>query len=379
MITTNLGRDIPFIPKKYLFSNDEPLVYDIGWPHLSLVYNLLLKYQGVVPNDSHFDNAFISFMVNLLQAPDPNERDQVIQFLQAYLTAFPQNENDLLKEISYLIEVYHETNEPFGVSSYLRLFSQVINQSTGDPVKLELFKVSIIPLIGSNHFISFYPLLTKIFDKMISLHPETTVLLVQSLLTHWPEAKPSKELFAIQLLDFLVAHLTQEEFTQMCPVIFKRYAICGESQHGKVVETSFKVWSNVKIIPQIVDNTKIIFPIIYPVIQRTTNHHWSRSIQDKALGTLRTVHDLDPLIAESISQQRKNANASVETEEQTVHKSWAIIARQAAKFDRDLNLARTLADMQKRFNGSNNIKLGSKNPQMKNSFYASSAVSMRPK
>ena len=81
--------------------------------------------------------------------------------------------------------------------------------------------------------------------------------------------------------------------------------------------------------------------------------HWKNGTQDAALNAIKSMHDLDPFMFDELAQQNKKgssaANAANDDQLMQLHKFWAQVARQAAKSDKNVNLARVLADIQIRF------------------------------
>ena len=361
MITINLKRGIPSVPQIFLFGSDEPLLIDISWPHLSYVYSLLLKYQSLCPTDSHFDEKFCQLMISLLSAPDPNERENIYNFFIAYLKAFPDREPQIFKEFSYILDEYRygSSNAPFAIRPILRVFIERFKSPENAAIKGTIFFESIVPLSSCHHFQSIFDLLQSVFEVVIEHNPEMIPDLILNHIKHWPEAYPSKEIIALQFLDFLVAKLPQEYFEEMSEVIFRRYAKSHMNNHHKVVAFSVNVYQNVDIIPKIIDNSKIIFPIVYVPLVLTMNGHWNRSAQDKAMNAIRSLIEIDPLTIDEL--KKINSNEPIFAEKQELHRSWALIARQAAKQDKSIDLAPILAEMQKRFNKNSTSYFQSKN------------------
>ena len=101
------------------------------------------------------------------------------------------------------------------------------------------------------------------------------------------------------------------------------------------------------------DNTRIIFPILYPTYQRVMKEHWKSATQDAALNAIKSMHDLDPFMFDELAQQNKKgntqANAVMDDQLMQLHKFWAQVARAAAKTDKNVNLARVLAEIQVKF------------------------------
>lgn len=356
MIQKNIFRGIPMTPKKFLFYDDEPLIFDVNWPHLNLIYQLFFKYQNLRPADERFTIEFHRKMMKNLLAPDPNERDMMLQFFKDYVIAFPDRENMVWVELSfYLINYKENAIPPFAVMPILLFFNERFAETTcNTELSDKIFKDAIIPLISSKHILSFYGALTQMFEIFIARDQGIAFRLALQVILRFPVSKPSKQILFIRLLNFLTEKVTSSDFELLAKPLFTLYAYCSTLNNGKVVDASFQIWSNVQIIPMILDNTRIIYPILHPALTRTMKKHWSTSTQNQALNTLRNMHDIDPFMFDELNLGNpKKMMAFVEpdvTAATVAHKNWAIIARVAASKYSDFNLARILADIQMKFN-----------------------------
>ncbi|OHT03311.1 phosphoprotein phosphatase [Tritrichomonas foetus] len=383
MIKANLNRGLPAIPKKYLCFDDEPPLVDIAWPHLSLVYTVLQKFQEISPKNENFNDDFVNLLLNLLHAPDINERDKVVEIFIKYLDTYPDKEPYIFKRIGYFLIGYKEkVYDPFCVIPCLRIFltrfklnsPPITNNSSNNNNKpppvvnekhLAFFKQSILPLYSSQHIFSYYPLLTETFDFFIKQDISMCTFIFRTVVKGFPEARPSKQILFIQMLNFLVERTDPSDFEKIAVKLFTLYARCSQSCHYKVVDASFQIWGNVSIIPKILDNTSVIYPIVYANFNRTMKEHWSNRAQNAALNTLKSMHDTDPFMFDELNQNtQKKGNIMPEKDNAALqlHKNWAMVARTAAKVDRNVNLVRILADIQIKFNSNNNDMVAKKPP-----------------
>ena len=355
MITVNLTRPIPPIEKKYLVYDDEPLIIEINWNHLQHVYAIIKAYYTVV-RQSDFYHQLRKIMNTLLVSADPNEREEILNFYKEYVKMYPDQMDSLLTEFSYKLIEYKDTRPislPFPVTPILKFIAEAIKNSDSITDHIdEIFKKAVVPLISCQHIVTVYPQLMAVIDAMTEKDPGIPKQVLRIALHHWPETCPSKQISYFFLLNFLIQKLSAEDFEQMCQPIFRLYTRCAlSSQHAKVIETSFKIWSDVKILQMIMDNTKAIFPIAYPTYQRIMKEHWKSATQDAALNAIKSMHDLDPFMFDELAQaQKKGQSIQADNDfDSQIHKSWAQIARSAAKRDKSVNLARVLAEIQVNF------------------------------
>ena len=356
MIMTNVLRGRPEIPRIYLFWNDEPMMTDNAWPHLSLVYRLLNGYRDIQPKDPRFsDWEFMRKFTPLFAAADMKERDEVLRLFLNCVTVCPSYEKELLKELAFLLVEYREGRaDPFCVSPVLRYVLEKVKVNGANVEVYNSFVTKfILPLVACQHLMSFYGLITQIFDALMEIKEDLAPVYLRHVLKCWPESKPSKQVLYINLINFLVERLDPSVFEEETKPVFHLYARCAMSCHAKVADASFQIWQNVKIIPMIIDSSKAIFPIVFNILHRTMKEHWSTRVQNAALNCLKNLHELDPFMFDELTQiQKKGQVTGPDPAGVVLHKNWATVARAAARVDREFNLAKILADIQIRFNVS---------------------------
>ena len=126
-------------------------------------------------------------------------------------------------------------------------------------------------------------------------------------------------------------------------------SICALSENYKIVEQSFLIWSNVKIVPLLLDKARIIYPILLPNLILSAKNHWNLDIQTGSFSVMKSMHSIDPFIFDEISKKNNRDNNKKKEKIILIHKGWANIARFAAKKDKELNLARILTELQFKF------------------------------
>lgn len=369
MIYTNLFRGIPSTKTMYLIYDHEPPIVESTWPHLQYVYSILLKYQKAKPKDSHLSSTFLQKMYTLLEAPDLQERSCVLDFLREYVKAYPDQIPKILYHFEAIARDYVDRSiTPFPIMPILNFFLGLIkepNSNQNYELYTKFFDNAIIPLISAQHILSYTTIMTEIFDLFIDADSNYAIKIIKKLVAAWPQSCPSKQQGFISFINNATGKLTPDDFKIACPIVFGLYAKVARSSHGKIVQASLRIWSDVKIIPMIMDNTALIFPIIFPSIQNVMKNHWNPQARNMALEVLTSMHDYDPFVFDELSQQQLNNNLNEKSNNKDAssaigatmqppkHRNWAMIARMAARRDNDMNLARVLADIQVKFGEQN--------------------------
>ena len=111
---------------------EEPM-FDPAWPHLHLVYDLLLKFIGSSSLDAkvgkkYFDHTFIVRLLELFDSEDPRERDCLKTILHRIYGKFMVRRPFIRKAVSNIF--YHflfETDRHNAIVELLEVFGRVIS------------------------------------------------------------------------------------------------------------------------------------------------------------------------------------------------------------------------------------------------------------
>lgn len=353
MIKKNIFRQIPPVPEIHLAYDEEPKVVNNSMAHLNLVYLILIKMISILPYELFAKNNLIESLFNVAHSPDLSERDTLSQVLVAHFMCFQDSRQYIINRASSLLIEYRQSIvPPFCVWPSLILFFRIFKQSLPS-INSDLMNVfwgAIVPLLTTQHLCSFIVPLRNVIDLMVSINSSIPFQILLYSIKQFPILSSSKQFFFIELLNSLAEKLRLQDFSDVSKPLFKLYARSAISQNARVADASFKIWSSTDMVPRILDNAKVIFPIVHNSIVRSSREHWNSNVQNKALSVLKSMRDINPFLFEELNSQRIGPPKS--TQGASEQKMWAIIARKAAKTDRDVNLAAVLGEVQLSFNTS---------------------------
>lgn len=67
-----------------------------------------------------------------------------------------------------------------------------------------------------------------------------------------------------------------QEFQKiMCP-LFKKLSQCVASSHVQVSERALYYWNNDYVVSMMAENIKVIMPLIFPTLYKTSKTHWNK-------------------------------------------------------------------------------------------------------
>jgi hypothetical protein len=348
-LDANIFRSIPPTPPKYLVGDYEPFIIDVAWSHLSVIYEILNLFFAARPADPRITLQFDRKLLRMFSVPDLNERTQLADFMVKYCAQYPDREKGVWSQMAYILNRYRQRDsDPYTVTPVLQFYASRFKEPKCDhEFRKVIFEGTIIPLISTQHLLSFT---AKLKEVVLSMCGRTMAILTQFIkaaILRWPEGCPAKQVEFIVWLNDLTENVSEKEFPHIMKPLFELYARLTVSPFAKVAETSFKIWSNVKILPRIMDNTKVIFSILHPAIIRTMTEHWRPLTQTQALTTLKAMQELDPFMFEQLKmapQKKKKGAPPPQVDESLGVKSsnWSTIARLAARADRSIVLAQVL-------------------------------------
>ena len=132
---------------------DEPNLEE-AWPHLQLVYELLLKFvmSVYIPTPTiagAISNTFVKQMVDLFDSEDPRERDYLKTILHRIYGKFMALRNIIRTTVmNCLLKVTYEYENHNGLTELLEILSSVIS-GFNSPLKAEhqdFFLKVMVPL-----------------------------------------------------------------------------------------------------------------------------------------------------------------------------------------------------------------------------------------
>jgi hypothetical protein len=192
--------------------------------------------------------------------------------------------------------------------------------------------------------LSFSERLIMIVELLSRSHPPVVVNFLITAISKFPLRAPSKQVDWVVWITRLAEMVGEQDFPLVVKPLFMFYARLARSLSSKVVEASFKIWTNIALIPRIIDYTREVFLLLHPSIMQTMRDHWKRSTQLHCLSTLAQMQDLDPYIFQELNLAPKKKQQPLPVDETLGVKAnnWKLIARAAAKRDRDLSLKQAI-------------------------------------
>ncbi|GFS45724.1 protein phosphatase 2A regulatory B subunit family protein [Actinidia rufa] len=252
MVSVNIFRCLPPASHENTGSEnvdpeeDEPYLEPL-WPHLQLVYELLLLY--IVSSDTdtkvakrYIDHSFVLKLLDLFDSEDPREREYLKTILHRIYGKFMVHRPFIRKAINYIfLPVYiRDTERHSGIGELLEILGSIIN-GFALPMKEEhkLFLVrALIPLHKPKPVALYHHQLAYCITQFVEKDYKLTDTVIRGLLKYWPVTNCQKEVLFLGELEEVLEATQAAEFQRCMVPLFRQIARCLNSSHFQCVSTS---------------------------------------------------------------------------------------------------------------------------------------------
>ncbi|XP_049375951.1 serine/threonine protein phosphatase 2A 57 kDa regulatory subunit B' beta isoform-like [Solanum verrucosum] len=330
MISVNIFRCLPPASHENTGSEnveqeeDEPCL-EPSWPHLQLVYELLLRY--VVSSDTDtklakrfIDHSFVLKLLDLFDSEDPREREYLKTILHRVYGKFMVHRPFIRKGINNIFYRFiYETERHSGIGELLEILGSIIN-GFALPMKEEhkLFLVrALIPLHKPKSVAMYHQQLSYCIVQFVEKDYKLSDTVIRGLLKYWPVTNCQKEVLFLQELEEVLETTQAAEFQRCMVPLFRQIARCLNSPHFQVAERALFLWNNEHIVGLIAQNRNVIFPIIFYALQKNIDNHWNQAIHGLTVNVRKMFMEMDAdLFDECQRQYSEKASRATELEEQ---------------------------------------------------------------
>ncbi|CAA6660856.1 unnamed protein product [Spirodela intermedia] len=259
--------------------DDEPS-FDPAWPHLQLIYDLLLKFIASSSVDAkivkkYVDHSFILRLLDLFDSEDPRERDCLKTILHRIYGS----------SCNIFCRFVFESERHNGIAEMLEVFGSVIS-GFALPLKEEhkmfLWRV-LIPLHKPKAVGVYMQQLTYCVTQFIEKDPKLASTVIRGLLKYWP----------VTSMEEILESTSMVEFQKIMVPLFQRIGSCLSSSHFQVAERALFLWNNDRIVSLIAPNRQVILPCIFPYLEKNTQTHWNQAVLNVTLNVRKMLSEMD--------------------------------------------------------------------------------------
>ncbi|KAE8664605.1 Serine/threonine protein phosphatase 2A 59 kDa regulatory subunit B' gamma isoform [Hibiscus syriacus] len=346
MVSANLFRNLNPQPRENkviegLDLEEEEPSMDLAWPHLQIVYEFLLRFISSPETDAklakrYVDQSFIMKLLDLLDSEDPREREYLKTILHRIYGKFMAHRPFIRKAINNVFfRFIFETEKHNGIAELLEILGSIIN-GFALPLKEEhkVFLVRVlIPLHKPKCLAMYHQQLSYCITQFVEKDCKLADTVIRGLLKYWPITNSSKEVMFLNELEEVLEATQPPEFQRCMVPLFHQIARCLNSLHFQVAERALFLWNNNHIENLIIQNRKVILPIILPALEKNARNHWNQAVHSLTQNVLKIFDDLDPeLYKECLLKFQEDESKDEETKAKRENK-WKRLEELAEKKD----------------------------------------------
>ncbi|KAA8495650.1 Serine/threonine protein phosphatase 2A 57 kDa regulatory subunit B' theta isoform [Porphyridium purpureum] len=279
---------------------DDPILEE-AWPHLQIVYELLLRVLGNRNLNSkllrkYLTRDFLNSFVQCFNTEDPREREYVKAVMHRLCSKVIKLRPFIRQSILNLLQDFiYERKRHLGIGEILEILGSIIN-GFSVPLKPEhrnIMTQILMPLHGSEQLPTYHMHLCFSVLHFIEKDPSLAVDAIQDLLKLWPKTASRKEVLFVNELEELLEIVNPDDFAPLAHGVFKQLARCIRSSHFQVSERALFFWNNEIVVNLMVQYREQAVPILYEALHINSMEHWNHNVQSLSANVLRLLSEID--------------------------------------------------------------------------------------
>ncbi|KAG6769760.1 hypothetical protein POTOM_025421 [Populus tomentosa] len=354
---------------------DEPYL-EPSWPHLQLVYELLLRYVVMSDTDTkvakrYVDHSFVLKLLDLFDSEDPREREYLKTILHRIYGKFMVHRPFIRKAINNIFYRFiYETERHSGIGELLEILGSIIN-GFALPMKEEhkLFLVrALIPLHKPKQISVYHHQLSYCIIQFVEKDYKLADTVIRGLLKYWPVTNCQKEVLFLGELEEVLEATQSAEFQRCMVPLFRQIARCLTSSHFQdslsctaidlvairfvpiylacllsfsrwpsvivekpVAERALFLWNNEHIVDLIAQNRTVVLPIIFEALEKNIQSHWNQAVHGLSVNIRKMFLDMDTELFEVCQRQYAEKESRAREVEEQRELTWKRLADVAAR------------------------------------------------
>ncbi|CAI9780070.1 unnamed protein product [Fraxinus pennsylvanica] len=309
---------------------EDEMFMDPVWPHLQLVYELLLRY--VVSSDTdtkvvkkYLDHSFVLKLLNLFDSEDMREREYLKTILHRIYGRFMVHRPFIRNAINNIFyQFLFETEKYCGIGELLEILGSIIN-GFALPMKEEhkLFLVrALIPLHKAKCVTSYHQQLSYCITQFVEKDYRLADTVIQGMLKYWPLTNCGKEVLFLGELEEILEVTQSAEFQRCMFPLFRQIGRSLNSSHFQVAERALFWWNNEHIVSLIAENRHVILPIIFDALEKNIRGHWNQAILGLSSNVRIMFLEMDTELFEKCQRQYEEMKAGAGEQEERRELAW---------------------------------------------------------
>ncbi|CAH9055386.1 unnamed protein product [Cuscuta epithymum] len=345
MISSNIFRCFPPAPHQGAGGEgggdpeEDDMFQDPSWPHLQLVYELLLRYVLSTDIDTkiakrYLDHTFLLKLIDLFDSEDTREREYLKTVLHRIYGKFMVHRPFIRKAINNIFYKFiFETERHNGIGELLEILGSIIN-GFAVPMKEEhkLFLIrALIPLHKAKCMSDYHHQLAYCTVQYVEKDYRLAGVVIKGLLKYWPVTNCGKEVLFIGELEEVLEATQPAEFHRCMVPLFKQIGRSLNSSHFQVAERALFLWNNEHIVELIALNRHAILPIIFQALERNMKSHWNQAVHGLTSNVRKMFLEMDAELFEECQREYDEKEAIAGDLLEKREQKWKRLEEDAAK------------------------------------------------
>jgi len=315
---------------------EEPTL-EPAWPHLQIVYELLLRYVVSPDTDArlarrHVDQAFVVRLLELFDSEDPRERDYLKTILHRVYGKFMSHRPFVRRSINHVFYRFvFETERHAGIAELLEILGSIIN-GFALPLKDEhkaFLSRALMPLHKPKCVGMYHQQLAYCVTQFVEKDARLAAPVLSSLLRYWPATNSQKEVLFLGEVEELLELTREEEFAAVAAPLFSRVARCLTSPHFQVAERALFLWNNEYVVTLVAGAREAVLPRVFGALTSNAAGHWNGAVAGLSANVRRLFQEMDPVLFDRCAAAWEQEEASRVEGEARRARQWEAVERAA--------------------------------------------------
>ena len=315
MIGINLFRPLPRHPDHPTDTDENTAVLDKAWPHLQLLYELLLRFiiSAGAELGEFVTKSFTTSLLELFHSLDPRERDYLKTIFHRIYSKIVPMRPFLRQSIGHFLcsfKVSPCRNRTEGVAELLEIAGSVVSGFVVplrqehlvflDKVILPLHKLASVGRYMQQ--LSFCCI--QYLEKDVSLAEPV----IRSLLNWWPVANHHKELLFLNELEEILELTRPAEFEKVMVPLVRQVCRCACSPHFQVAQHQLCTWNNEYFVSLFAQKRHVLLPMVFAPLYHNYDTHWNRDIRNVTFNVLHLLMEMDSNLFDACALQLQSGS-----------------------------------------------------------------------
>ncbi|CAK9180981.1 unnamed protein product [Ilex paraguariensis] len=341
MLSANLFRPLP--PQCniiFVFPDDEDLTATpvAAWPHLQIVYDILL--QLVLSTDAkalrdYIDQSFLLNLLSFFQSEDQRERETLKNVYHRIYLKFTFYRSSMRKAMNdvFLHYVFETDQRHCGIGELLEIWGSIINGFTvplKEEHKLFLMRV-LVPLHKPKGLQVYHRQLAYCVSQFVQKEPVLGGIAIRGILKYWPVTNCQKEVLLIGELEELVENVDPEQHRKLALPLCTQITKCLNSFNSQVAERALYVWNNEQFVKMASAAMEEVFPVLVEGMEKNLKWHWNPSVRQLTENVKLMLEEMEPTLYSKCLQKLERHESTTREEEMRRKEKWERIETAAVK------------------------------------------------